>query len=53
MESFAPVAQWSTVRMVNILVAMHNLKCKQIDFTQAFPQSKLKEDIYLQFSAGF
>jgi hypothetical protein len=24
-----------------------NLKWKQIDFTQAFPQAKLKEDIYL------
>jgi hypothetical protein len=39
--------------MVNTLAAMHNLKGKQIDFTQAFPQEKLKEDIYLRFPAGF
>jgi hypothetical protein len=39
--------------MVNTLAAMHNLKGKQIDFTQAFPQAKLKEDIYLRFPAGF
>jgi hypothetical protein len=39
--------------MVNTLAAMHNLKGKQIDFTQAFPQANLKEDIYLRFSAGF
>jgi hypothetical protein len=52
-ESFAPVVQWSTIRMVNTLSAMHNLKGKQIDFTQAFPQAKLKEDIYLRFPAGF
>jgi hypothetical protein len=52
-ESFAPVIQWSTIRMVNTLTAMHNLKGKQIDFTQAFPQEKLKEDIYLRFPAGF
>jgi hypothetical protein len=26
MESFAPVAQWSTIRMVNMIAAMHNLK---------------------------
>jgi hypothetical protein len=32
---------------------MHDLKGKQIDFTKAFPQAKLKEDIYLQFPAGF
>jgi hypothetical protein len=52
-ESFAPVVQWSTIRMVNTLAAMHNLKGKQIDFTQAFPHAKLKEDIYLRFPAGF
>jgi hypothetical protein len=52
-ESFAPVVQWSTIRMVNTLVTMHNLKGKQIDFTQAFPQAKLKEDIYIRFPAGF
>jgi hypothetical protein len=35
------------------LAAMHNLKGKQIDFTQDFPQEKLKEDIYFQFPVGF
>jgi hypothetical protein len=39
--------------MVNTLAAMHNLKGKQIDFTQAFPQARLKQDIYLRFPAGF
>jgi hypothetical protein len=52
-ESFAPVVQWSTIRMVNTLAAMHHLKGKQIDFRQTFPQTKLKEDIYLRFPAGF
>jgi hypothetical protein len=33
--------------------AMHNLKFKQIDFTQAFPQAKLKEDICLRLPAVF
>jgi hypothetical protein len=36
-----------------MISAMHDLKGKQIDFTQAFPQAKLKEDIYPRFSAGF
>jgi hypothetical protein len=39
--------------MVNTLAAMHNLNGKQIDLTQVFPQSKLKEDIYLRFPARF
>jgi hypothetical protein len=52
-EYVAPIVQWSTTRMVNTLSAMHNLKGKQIDFTQAFPQAKLKEEIYLRFPARF
>jgi hypothetical protein len=52
-ESSAPVVKRITIHMVNTLAAMHNLKGKQIDFTQAFQQAKLKEDIYLQFPAGF
>jgi hypothetical protein len=52
-ESITPVVQWSIIRVVNTLAGMHNLKGKQIDFTQAFPQAKLKEDIYLRFPAGF
>jgi hypothetical protein len=52
-ESFAPVVQWSTIHIVNTLTVMSNIKGKQIDFTQAFPQAKLKEDIYLRFPAGF
>jgi hypothetical protein len=43
-KSFASVVQSSTIRMVNTLAAMHNLKGKQIEFAQASPQAKLKED---------
>jgi hypothetical protein len=32
---------------MNTLTAMYNLKGKQIDFTQAFPQAELKEDTNL------
>jgi hypothetical protein len=45
--------QWSTTCVVNTLAAVHNLKGKQIYYTQAFPQARLKEDIYLRFPAGF
>jgi hypothetical protein len=38
--------------MVNTLAAMHKLKGKQIYFTQAFPQAKFKQGIYLRFPAG-
>jgi hypothetical protein len=52
-EFFAPLVQWITIRMVNTLITMHNLKGKQLDYTQAFPQAELKEDIYLRFPTGF
>jgi hypothetical protein len=52
-ESFAAVVKLSTIRMVNTLAAMHNFKGKQIDFTQAFPQEKLKDGIYLRFTARY
>jgi hypothetical protein len=39
--------------MVSTLSAIHNLKGKHINFTQAFSQAKLKEDIYLRFPARF
>jgi hypothetical protein len=52
-ESSVAVVQWSTICMVNTPAAMHNLIGKHIDFTHAFPQAELKEDIYLQFPAGF
>jgi hypothetical protein len=39
--------------MVNTLAAIHNLKEKHIYFTQALPQAKIKEDVYLRFPAGF
>jgi hypothetical protein len=32
---------------------MHNTKGKKNDFTQAFPQAKLKEDIYIRLPASF
>jgi hypothetical protein len=36
MESFAPVVQWSTIRMVNTLAAMNNLKGKKMTLHKPF-----------------
>jgi hypothetical protein len=52
-ESFTPVIQWSTICMMSTLAATHNLKGKQINFTQAFPQAKLKEDIFSTIPSRF
>jgi len=52
-ESFAPIVQWSTVRLVMILVSMLNLESCQIDFTQAFTQADIEEDIYMRLPQGW
>jgi hypothetical protein len=46
-ESFAPVVRWSTIRMVNTLAAMHNLKASTLTLQKPFrKQSSRKTVIY-------
>ena len=46
-ESYAPVVHWSTIRMVLVLSALLQLKSRQVDYTQAFPQAPLNDDIFM------
>jgi hypothetical protein len=52
-EKYAPVVQWSTVRMMLCLSATQGLKSRQVDFTNAFVQADLKEDIYVKCPEGY
>ena len=52
-ETFAPVVEWSTVRMLFSLGVMQNWKSASIDFKNAFTQGQLPEPIYLELPAGF
>ena len=52
-ESFAPVVQWSTVRLVMILASMLHLESRQIDFTQAFTQADVEEAVYMRLPQGW
>ena len=52
-ETFAPVVEWSTVRMLFSLSVMHNWKSASIDFKNAFTQGVLPEPIFLELPAGF
>ena len=47
-EKYAPVVQWSTVRMLLCLAAHQNLATKQIDFSNAFVQATLDKPLYLE-----
>ena len=54
-ETYAPVVQWTTVRLMLILEILLNLKSKQGDVTAAFLHADLGEDenVYVEMPLGF
>lgn len=52
-ESYAPVVTWSTVRLVLLLSTILNLKSRQLDYTQAFPQAELQNPVYMKLPQGW
>jgi hypothetical protein len=55
-ETYAPVVQWTTVRLMLILEVLLELKSKQGDVTCAFLHSELdqeKEKVYVEMPLGF
>ena len=52
-ETWAPVVQWSTVRIVMILAAKLGLNSVQCDITAAFIHGRVQETIYVHQPRGF
>ena len=54
-ETYAPVVQWTTVRLMLILEVLLKLKSKQGDITAAFLHAKVPEgrNIYVEMPHGF
>src|SRR6056300_496482 len=52
-ETFSPVVSWSTVRLMLVLSIIHNWHARQIDFVLAFPQAKVRKDIYMNIPEKF
>jgi hypothetical protein len=52
-DTYAPVVQWSTVRLVLILSSLCELKSKQIDYVQAYTQAPIDCEIYMNVPNGF
>lgn len=47
-ETFSPVASYETIRLVLSIAAYHDLFINAIDFSQAFLNSKLDEEVYME-----
>ena len=52
-ETYSPVVNWISVRLLFALTQILNLESRSIDFVLAFPQAELKEDIYMESPYGF
>ena len=52
-NTYSPVVNWTTIRLLFILSLIFDLKSRQVDYVQAFPQADLKEDVYMRIPAGF
>jgi hypothetical protein len=47
-ETYAPVWQWSTVRMILTMVLLEGWATKQVDNTNAFAQAEMKETLHIE-----
>jgi len=52
-ESWAPVATWSTIRLMNTWAIINNWKAIHIYFVQAFPQAPIEREINMQIPRGY
>jgi len=52
-ETFAPVVQWSTIRLLLTLTLANNWATRQVYYTNAFAQAKFNEEVYVEPPKGF
>ena len=51
-ETYAPVVNWLSARLLMMVARIHGLSSKSIDFVLTFPQADLDVDIYMEIPAG-
>jgi len=52
-EVYAPVVSWPTIRLMLLLSSLLDLRQRQVDYTQAFPQAPLEDPVYIRFPQGW
>ena len=51
--TYAPVASWSTIRLVLTIAAMLRWPTRQLDYILAFPQAPIERDLYMRIPKGY
>jgi Reverse transcriptase (RNA-dependent DNA polymerase) len=52
-ETYAPVATWTTIRIVLIMAIKEKWCIKQLDFVQAYPQAPVETELFIDLPKGF
>jgi Reverse transcriptase (RNA-dependent DNA polymerase) len=52
-ETYAPVASWSSIRLIMNLAAYKRWEIRQLDFVLAFLQAPIETDIFMEIPSGF
>lgn len=52
-ETYAPVATWSSIRVILNIAAINGWETWQLDFVLAYPQAPVETDLYMELPAGF
>jgi hypothetical protein len=52
-ETYAPVASWSTIRLVLSLAQINKWKIRQVDFVLAYTQAEAECDMYMKIPREF
>ena len=51
-ETYSPVVNWMSVRLMLIISIIHDLPVRSVDFVLAFPQADLDVPVYMELPAG-
>lgn len=52
-ETYAPVAGWTSIRLLLALVLLFQWHTDQLDYVLAFPQPPVERELYMNFPKGF
>ena len=52
-QTYAPVANWASIRLVLALVSAFNWHTTQIDYVLAYPQAPVEREVYMEIPRGY